>query len=241
LLAHDVRKPDVALLVTCEHGGNRVPSEYKEWFADADNVLGSHRGYDLGALAMARTLTGRLDAQLIFATVSRLVVELNRSTRNPRLFSSFIRQAPAPIRREIFERYYIPYWASVQAAVHRALERRARVVHVGSHSFTSVLDGRVRDADIGLLYDPGRAKEVALCTHWRDAIRRRAPQWHVRRNYPYAGAGDGLTTELRRRFPPTQYIGVELELNQRHPLTGGSTWKTMQREVAAALGDALEA
>ena len=235
------RSQGVALLVTCEHGGNRVPAAYVEWFAGAENVLASHRGYDPGALTMARTLARRLHAQLIFATVSRLVVELNRSTRNPRLSSPFIRRAPAAIRREISERYYTPYWTSVEAAVRRAVEQNSRVVHIGSHSFTPVLDGRMRDADIGLLYDPARSGEVALCARWRDAIRSRAPQWKVRRNYPYAGASDGLTRELRRRFSATEYVGIELEINQRHPLTGGSTWHAMQREVATALADALDA
>jgi predicted N-formylglutamate amidohydrolase len=235
------RSQRVALLVTCEHGGNRVPAAYVEWFAGAENVLASHRGYDPGALAMARTLARRLHAQLIFATVSRLVVELNRSTRNPRLSSPFIRRASAAIRREIFERYYAPYWTAVQAAVQRALEQDSRVVHIGSHSFTPVLDGQLRDADIGLLYDPARSGEVALCARWRDAIRSRAPQWKVRRNYPYAGASDGLTRELRRRFSEKEYVGVELEINQRHPLTGGPTWNAMQREVATALADALDA
>ncbi|HEY3180650.1 MAG TPA: N-formylglutamate amidohydrolase [Casimicrobiaceae bacterium] len=235
------RSGRVALLVTCEHGGNRVPAAYIEWFKDANNALASHRGYDPGALAMARTLARRLSAQLIFATVSRLVVELNRSTRNPRLFSSFIRQAPEAIRREIFERYYVPYWVSVQSAVRCALEEHTKVVHIGSHSFTPVLDGHVRDTDIGLLYDPARAGEVDLCTCWRDAIRGRAPQWKVRRNYPYGGASDGLTRELRRRFSPSQYIGIELEINQRHPLAGESNWESMRYAIAGALGDALGA
>jgi predicted N-formylglutamate amidohydrolase len=235
------RTQAVALLVTCEHGGNRVPAAYVEWFEGADNVLASHRGYDPGALTMARALARRLNGQLIFATVSRLVVELNRSTKNPRLFSPFIRQAPDAIRREIFERYYVPYWTSVQEAVQHALEKHSRVVHIGSHSFTPVLDGHVRDADIGLLYDPARSGEALLCARWRDTIRRRAPQQKVRRNYPYAGASDGLTRELRRRFSPSRYIGIELEINQRHPLTDGSAWKTMRREIAASLGDALDA
>jgi predicted N-formylglutamate amidohydrolase len=235
------RTQSVAVLVTCEHGGNRVPAAYVEWFAGADKALASHRGHDPGALAMARTLASRLQAQLIFATVSRLVVELNRSSRNPRLSSPFIRQAPAAIRREIYERYYVPYWRSVQAAVQRALEHDSHVVHIGSHSFTPVLDGHVRDTDIGLLYDPARPGEVALCARWREAIRRRAPHWKVRRNYPYAGAGDGLTRELRRRFSPARYIGIELEINQRHPFRNGSAWKAMQREIAAALEDALDA
>ena len=232
-------RQSVALLVTCEHGGNRVPRAYVQWFAGANEVLASHRGYDPGALAMARTLARRLDAQLIVATLSRLVVELNRSMRNPRLFSRFIRRAPAEIRREIFERYYVPYWTSVQRTVQRALRRHARVVHIGSHSFTPVLDGTVRNADIGLLYDPARTGEAVLCAHWRDAIQRRVPQWKVRRNYPYAGASDGLTRELRRCFSPARYIGIELEINQRHPLSNGPAWSAMQRQVASALGDAL--
>jgi predicted N-formylglutamate amidohydrolase len=231
---------DLAVLVTCEHGGNRVPAAYARWFARAKTLLASHRGYDAGALAMARTLARHLDAELITATVSRLVIELNRSAHNPRLFSPLIRRAPAAVRRQIFARYYEPYWRSVETAVHRALARHARVVHIGSHSFTPVLDGDVRNADIGLLYDPARAAEAALCARWRSALSARAPLWSVRRNYPYAGNGDGLTTHLRRLFPADRYAGVELEINQRHPLASGPAWAAMQRHVAAALRDALD-
>ena len=44
------------LLVTCEHGGNRVPKEYRRLFAGWEPVLASHRGYDPGALTLAREL-----------------------------------------------------------------------------------------------------------------------------------------------------------------------------------------
>ena len=36
----------------------------------------------------------------------------------------------------------------------------------------------------------------------------------VRRNYPYRGAADGLTTALRRLFKPKDYLGLEIEINQ---------------------------
>jgi hypothetical protein len=58
-----------------------------------------------------------------------------------------------------------------------------------------------------------------LCARWVATLRRRAPQLRVRRNYPYLGRADGLTTYLRRRFPAGAYIGVELEVNQRHLLS----------------------
>ncbi|HEY4139396.1 MAG TPA: N-formylglutamate amidohydrolase, partial [Casimicrobiaceae bacterium] len=230
-----------ALLVTCEHGGNRVPPAYRRWFKSADNALASHRGFDAGALSMARGLAQTLNGDLLFTTVSRLVVELNRSLRHPQLFSSFVRVAPEAVRREIFERYYVPYWRAAQAAVDRALRDHARVVHIGSHSFSPVLDGHRRTADIGLLYDPARLREASLCARWREALWRRSPQWTVRRNYPYAGKNDGLTTALRRRYSPSRYLGIELEINQLHPLGRGATWHAMQRTVIAALSEALAA
>ena len=229
----------LALLITCEHGGNRVPARYRRWFADAGEALASHRGFDAGALAMARTLAHDLNGELIFATVSRLVVELNRSLRHPQLFSTMLRVAPDAVRREIFERYYVPYRSAVESAVERALRDHDRVVHIGSHSFTPVLNGETRTADIGLLYDPARFREAALCARWRDALRFRAPQWNVRRNYPYAGKNDGLTTALRRRYPSSRYLGIELEINQLHPLGDAVAWRAMQRTVAAALSHAL--
>jgi predicted N-formylglutamate amidohydrolase len=233
------RGDGIAVLVTCEHGGNRVPAPYRRWFVNGREALASHRGFDAGALTMARAIARGLNADLLFTTVSRLVVELNRSLRHPQLFSSFLRSAPEALRHQIFERYYVPYWTAAQVAVERALSDSERVVHIGSHSFTPVLDGETRTADIGLLYDPSRVREATLCACWRDALRRRAPQWTVRRNYPYAGKSDGLTTALRRRYPPSRYLGIELEINQLHPLAGGGAWRAMQRTIVASLSEAL--
>ena len=47
---------DTRLLLTCEHGGNRIPPEYRALFRGATAALASHRGWDPGALALARRL-----------------------------------------------------------------------------------------------------------------------------------------------------------------------------------------
>ena len=96
------------------------------------------------------------------------------------------------------------------------MSRGRRVIHVSSHSFTPELDGKVRRADVGLLYDPGRHGEAELCARWKASLAAIAPELRVRRNYPYAGKGDGLTSYLRLRFPPGAYVGIELEVNQKH-------------------------
>ena len=109
------------------------------------------------------------------------------------------------------------------------------MIHVSSHSFTPALDGRLRSADVGLLYDPGRYAEVDLCARWKASLFEMAPQLRVRRNYPYAGKGDGLTRYLRMQFPPGAYVGVELEVNQGIVLAAGRRWPRLRRVLIDSL------
>ena len=233
------RRRRTVLLVTCEHGGNRIPARYARLFRGSARLLASHRGYDPGALAMARTLARMLDAWLVTATVSRLLVELNRSPGRQFRESPVMRRAPAALRAEICRRYYDPYWSTVVAFVREAVAARLRVVHVSSHSFTPILGGVVRHADVGLLYDPGHAGERELSLRWQAALRARVPGWTIRRNYPYRGQNDGLTRYLRERFDAAAYAGIELEINQKHVGTGNAMPAPQRAAVALALRDAL--
>lgn len=184
---------------------------------------------------MARELAHRLQAPLIVASTSRLLVDLNRSPGHPKLYSETIRRAPRALRDEVLARHYLPYRLRAESLVATAVAAGRRVVHVSSHSFTPVLNGEVRNTDIGLLYDPGRPGEVALCRRWLVELARAMPGVRVRRNYPYTGKSDGFCSWLRRRFPPEAYVGLELEINQKHVRAGSDAWAEMRRGVAAAL------
>lgn len=227
------------LLVTCEHGGNRIPRELAVHFRGRQRLLATHRGYDAGALAMARDLARAFDAPLVASTVSRLVVDLNRSLHNPRAWSACTAALPAPERDRIVRTYYAPHWRRVEGLVAAAAASGQRVVHVASHSFTPVLDGVRRTADVGLLYDPARSGEARLAAAWCAALRASAPHLVVRRNYPYAGKGDGLTRALRQRLPASRYVGIELEINQALCAAGAAPWRDTRRAVIAALRVAL--
>jgi predicted N-formylglutamate amidohydrolase len=222
-------------LVTCEHGGNRIPAPYQPLFRGRRALLESHRGYDPGALVVARQLARALGAPLVSSTVSRLLVDLNRSMGHPQLFSAATRGAPPALRAEIVAQHYLPYRTLVERLVRQSVSQRRRVIHISSHSFTPVLDGRVRHADAGLLYDPARHGEAALCARWKAAQAEMAPTFRLRRNYPYAGKGDGLTSHLRRRFPPRAYVGIELEVNQGIVLAGGRRWRTLRSTLIDSL------
>lgn len=231
-------RPD-AILITCEHGGNRIPARYRPLFEGFEALLASHRGFDPGALAIARDLAKAFAAPLHYSTISRLLIDLNRSPGHPALYSEATRPAPAAVRRAIFETHYLPYRARIEAHVAAEVATGHRVVHIASHSFTPVLNGEVRNADIGLLYDPRRPGEVELCRQWQAQLKALAPGWRVRRNYPYTGRSDGLTAYLRKRFPPDAYVGVELEINHGHVLEAGRVWRTLRADVVASLRAAL--
>lgn len=231
--------PANALLISCEHAGRRIPARYRRLFAGHEALLDSHRGHDPGALALARKLAAAFGAPLFYSTVSRLLIDLNRSVGHPRLYSTVTRPLPAAARHEILARFYLPYRDRVLAHAARAIEHGHRVVHISSHSFTPVLDGEARRADVGLLYDPTRRGESALARAWQSRLEALGPEWKVRRNYPYRGSSDGLTAHLRKRFPPDRYVGVELEINQKHVFAGGRTWKRLRRLLIETLADAL--
>lgn len=209
-----MRRRAVALMLTCEHASNSVPPALGERFRAAGGVLRSHRGWDPGALALARRLGTAFGVPVRAGAVSRLVIDLNRSLSNRSVFSERTRGLSAEARAAVVELYYRPHRDSVDRDVARLLERGRRVLHVGVHTFTPVLRGIRRTADIGVLYDPRRAWERGLAVAWAGAISNAGTGLRVRRNYPYRGASDGLTTSLRRRFPAGRYAGIELEVNQ---------------------------
>lgn len=205
------------LILSCEHATAHVPAPYRRMFgsASAKRALSSHRGLDIGALTVAAGFRRAFRCRLFQATVTRLLVDTNRSPRHARLHSEFSRSLQTPERARVLDAYYYPYRLQVKGAVESGIDSGRRVVHVSLHTFTPRLAGHVRTADVGLLYDPARSAEATLAARWRERLLAEAPAYRVRRNYPYRGDQDGLTTWLRSVFPAKSYVGIELEVNQR--------------------------
>jgi predicted N-formylglutamate amidohydrolase len=224
-----------AFVVSCEHGGNTIPAPYRALFREHQALLLTHRGYDLGALLLASELSDAMGAPLVSSTISRLLVDLNRSIGHPRLFSEATRSLPAAVREDILAKHYRPYRSKMESLVGQVVARGGRVIHIASHSFTPELHGKVREADVGLLYDPGRPAEVALCRGWQAGLALQDARLRVRRNYPYAGKSDGLPSYLRSRFSSQQYVGVELEVNQRIVVANGEQWFALRALLISAL------
>ncbi len=228
-----------AVVITCEHGGNEVPPEFAVLFAGHEDLLNTHRGYDPGALELARRFAKDGNRPLHFSTTTRLLCDLNRTLGQAGHLSEITRSFDEATIAGLVHNYYVSYRTAVEQEIRDLVRARKRVLHLSVHSFTPELDGEVRNADIGLLYDPKSPTEVAVCDAWHAALNIARSDLVVRGNYPYLGTSDGFTTALRTIYEPAQYAGVELEVNQRYPLAGGDVWQALQDALVATFRSAL--
>lgn len=222
------------LIVTCEHASNAVPDELP--LGVSPEVLGSHVAWDPGAREIARSLARVLDAPLYLGQWTRLVADLNRSPDNPEVVPAraFGVDVPANFdlspeaRRARIERYHTPYWSAVRAAVDGLLEIHEVVCHLSVHSFTEVYEGQTREVDFGFLIDPDRVGELGIANELRDHVA--GDDLDVRVNEPYDGRADALTTALRSIYPARRYLGIEIELSQRHQ----PRWAALEARILQA-------
>ncbi|MHA6247843.1 N-formylglutamate amidohydrolase [Pontibacter sp. CAU 1760] len=229
----------IKLILTCEHGGNKVPAPYQPLFENHQELLASHEGYDIGALELFQQLEG-LAQKSFSAETTRLLIELNRSLHHKKLFSVVTQPLPKEDKQLIIKTYYSPYREQVENLIHDFVMAGRTVLHIAVHTFTPVLKGEERDAAIGLLYDPQRKPEQAFCRDWKNALNQQAPDLLVRFNYPYLGIADGFPTYLRHKFSASEYIGIELEVNQKFALEAGTAWLELQQVIRKSLEQVLQ-
>lgn len=219
------------LIVTCEHAGNQVPDCYNHLFTELKDVLESHRGWDPGALEIARFLATEFNAPLFSCETTRLLIEPNRSLHSHQLYSEYSQILFESDHENILKQYYFPHRNGVEELISKISKP---ILHLSIHTFTPVLNGETRQVDVGILFDPARKKESALCKRLLQDLEESLPSLCIRLNEPYKGTDDGFTTYLRIKFEDYDYLGIELEINQKY--IGTQQWEL----IAGGLRDVLQ-
>ena len=104
----------------------------------------------------------------------------------------------------------------VKEKIAKEIEAGHEVLHLSVHTFTPQLNGVVRTVDVGILFDENQLPESEFSRAFRDKLESRLPDYNIMLNIPYNGADDGFTTYLRTKFSPNDYLGIELEVNQKY-------------------------
>lgn len=214
-------------IFSCEHGGYEIPELYQSYFTGQKAVLQSHRGWDKGALEIGKYISRRADSKLISNSISRLLIECNRTLGHQDLFSEFSEKMPDEIKEKLIEEYYLPYRNQIERKIEQHLHHNHQVIHLSFHSFTPVLNGETRKTEIGILFDPENQLEQEYAEAWKASIDEKMDSWRVKFNYPYKGTDDGLTTYFRGKYKEN-YAGLELEVNTKlmdiYPMHQISNW-----------------
>jgi len=230
----------IKLLITCEHADNHIPEPYSGIFNGYENLLQSHRGLDIGALELAGFLSEELNVDLLANKTTRLLVDVNRSLYRRTLFSEVTKSLSKDEKEFILAQYYYPYRKRIEQTILSYVQQKFFLLHISIHSFAPVLDGKIRNTDIGILYNPVRFSEKALAKIWRSQILSQNNTINVRYNYPFLGKPDGLPAFFRKKYSDEQYAGFEFEVNQKYPIGNSAEWQGFKTVMADALEKTIQ-
>jgi predicted N-formylglutamate amidohydrolase len=164
------------LVLLCEHASNHIPARYgRLGLRDAD--LERHIAYDIGAAAVARLLSARLDAVLLLSGYSRLLIDCNRPLAAPSSIPERSEDTAIPgnigidaaERAERDRLFFAPFRERVAALLDSRLQAGRPTLLIGMHSFTPVFLGVPRIWHAGFLYARATKLGAALIAALRAA------------------------------------------------------------------------
>lgn len=134
-------------VLVCDHASNAIPRRLGSLGLDAA-TLATHIAWDPGAARVARRLAQRLDAPLVLAGYSRLVIDCNRPLTSPQSIAERSAEIEVPgnlglsepERRERADALFWPYQRSIAALLDQRGDQTRALLAI--HSFTPVLDPR---------------------------------------------------------------------------------------------------
>lgn len=143
-------------LVLCDHASNRVPEDYD--LGISAETLESHAAWDPGALEVARLVAGRLDAPLVYCSVSRLVCDVNRVEDAPDIFPARSEVHDIPGNRDLSDEDRMHRVLTVHAPYHTAIatqldEMPENTALVAIHTFNPVYNGVERPWQVAVFHD----------------------------------------------------------------------------------------
>ena len=186
-------------VLVCDHASNWVPTSLKG-LGLPDSELERHIAWDPGALQLARRLSELLDAPLVHAAVSRLVLDVNRDPSHPGSIVTRSEDTDIPGNQEIsaeerarrVQSIYEPYHRTLDEVIEQSVARNQSPQIISVHSFTPIYRQEQRPWHIGVLHGADERLSRPLLE-----LLRADGEFCVGDNQPYAPT-DGVYHTLHR-------------------------------------------
>ncbi len=203
------------VLTIVDHASNHVPGDVD--LGINPSLLETHIGWDIGAAALAHAL----GFPAFFATVSRLVIDLNREADAPGIVplasDGTVIPGNAGDTTDRISRFWRPYHDALEALI---AETRP-ILLVSLHSFTPSLSSRREEArpwEIGILYNEDeRAARIAIPMLEVAGV-------IVGNQLPYSGKVLNATMNRHGEGTGTPYLGIEARQDLIDSAAGVTKW-----------------
>jgi predicted N-formylglutamate amidohydrolase len=214
-------------VIICDHASNRIPPAFGNLGLD-EKALGSHIAWDPGALAVADRLAARLDAPLVYSTISRLIADCNRAPEAADIMPAVSETTAVPgntglsgaERAARLVLAHTPFHDALAALINERLAAGRETWLVSVHSFTPTYKGVFRPWQVGVIHDDDQRLARPLI-----AALKRLEGVTVGDNQPYSPS-DGvyytLERHARRRGLPC--VMIEIRNNEIADAAGQTEW-----------------
>jgi predicted N-formylglutamate amidohydrolase len=190
-------------VILCDHASSRIPKQFDSVRFDPA-MLALHIAWDPGALGVARHLSARLDAPLIWPDASRLLIDCNRAPDASSLIVVETERGPVDANRGLSVEHrqrrlaeiHAPYHAAIDACLKRRADAGRPTALVAIHSFTPVFFGKPRPWQIGIVFGEDRRLADLLVSSLKAD-----PALTVGINQPYSPADQVYYTVARHAAP----------------------------------------
>ena len=220
------------VLLVCDHASNLVPAALRGLGLET-NILDLHIAYDIGAGEVSRNLSVNIDAPLVLAGYSRLLIDLNRPPDHPQSILTVSDDIPIPGNknldnnakhqrvRDLFE----PYHSAVDRALANISGADQTPALLSVHSFSPDFGGHRRPWDIGVLWnrDPRIASPLIELLNSKGL--------NVGNNEPYSGHDLAYTIDRHGGIAGLPSCAVEINQNQLRDETGIKRWSNVLAET----------
>ncbi|MEE9446884.1 MAG: N-formylglutamate amidohydrolase [Arenicellales bacterium] len=201
------------VLVVCDHASNVVP-EALNGLGVAEQHFSEHIAIDIGAAEVSRLIAKTLNASVVLAGFSRLVIDPNRflSAKDsiPQISDQVVINGNQGLSEQAkmlrIEELFLPYHYAVNQAITHIKSHYAMPFMVFVHSFTPVFQGQQRPWEIGILWEGDEAAASLLIDFLRENT-----AYNVGENEPYHACSPvGYTAKTHAESKGYPHILIEI-------------------------------
>ncbi len=227
------------VLLVADHASPFFPAAMNQ-LGLADWVLERHVAWDIGSDQLARYLADALDAQVVLAGFSRLIVDPNRKPDDPTAFAEVSDGIAIPGNIGLdetqkalrIESFFKPYHDAIESRLNRFRAQGIVPALISIHTCTPVFDRVVRPWHIGVMWDRDPRVAAPLMANLRamDGV-------CIGDNEPYSGRHPhDFTVDFHAEPAGLPHVGIEVRQDLVSDDRGAQKWAGV---LAAALGPVL--